>query len=193
MTEESVPLVTLFEQQKEQHSHDHEREALVARDTAQRLEREVETTAQRIEQAVKTALDAVAETAHIHQDAHTKEHIAHERIHAVEKTAVDKAEESMNTRLEGMNEFRLQLSDQASKFISREVFEAYQKEREGRLQAVTDRVVALEKSQVSEAAVDNIRDENRRSRTGFYFAVAVLAIGIIINLIVNVMQAPPPT
>lgn len=36
------------------------------------------------------------------------------------RLAIDKAEHSMNMRLEGMNEFRDQLRDQAARFITRE-------------------------------------------------------------------------
>lgn len=38
--------------------------------------------------------------------------------------AIDKAEKRMDTRLEGMNEFRDQLRDQASRFITRVEFDA---------------------------------------------------------------------
>lgn len=43
------------------------------------------------------------------------------------QTAVDKAERATNTRLEGMNEFREQLKDQASQFVTRVEFVAIQK------------------------------------------------------------------
>lgn len=88
---------------------EHERERAVAKETAQRLEREVEQTAQRIEKTVEeqahriqrgveVALSAVAATAAVHADAHSKEHLAHERIHTVEKAQVDKAEKAQQAR-----------------------------------------------------------------------------------------------
>ncbi len=86
-----VSLGTLFQRERVEHERDHENERLVARETAQRLEREVEVVAIRIEKAVDVALQAVAATAAVHADAHAKEHGAHERIHAVEKGQVDKA------------------------------------------------------------------------------------------------------
>ncbi len=97
-----VSIGTLFEREKAAHERDHEQERIVARETAQRLEREVEQTAGRlervvdetavrIEKAVEVALRAVSATAVVHADAHAKEHQAHERIHGVEKTQVDKA------------------------------------------------------------------------------------------------------
>lgn len=93
----------------DEHDRDHERERLVARETAQRLEREVEQTANRleraveetamrIEKAVETALKAVADTARVHSEAHAKEHLAHERIHTVEKDQVEKAEQQQGKR-----------------------------------------------------------------------------------------------
>lgn len=77
-----VSLGTLFERQRQEHMEDHEKELAVAKETAQRLEREVEQTALRlervveeqairIERGVQTALLAVAETARIHSEAHS--------------------------------------------------------------------------------------------------------------------------
>ena len=51
--------------------------------TAVRLEKQVQETALRLEKGVVTALEAVAATAVIHSDAHDKEHHSHERIHQV--------------------------------------------------------------------------------------------------------------
>jgi hypothetical protein len=102
-------LVRQLDQRRAEHGDEHERERIVAKETAQRLEREVEQTALRlervveetairIENAVETALKAVAETARVHSDAHNKEHLAHERIHNVEKEQVDKAELAQKER-----------------------------------------------------------------------------------------------
>lgn len=127
------------------HEREHEQERLVAKETAQRLEREVdeearrlerevEETAQRLEKGVEIALAAVATTALIHADNHAKEHAAHERIHSVEKDQVAKAEASMNRRLEGMNEFRAALKDAQATFLTRDL---YDEKREQMLQRVT--------------------------------------------------------
>ncbi len=105
-----------------------------ARDTAERMEREVEQTAQRLEKqveqtairlekAVQVALDAVSATASIHADAHEREHINHERIHIVEKTQVDRASQMMDKRLESMNEFRGALKDAQALSVTRELFD----------------------------------------------------------------------
>lgn len=116
------------------HQRDHEDERLIARETAQRLEREVEETARRVERVVEEtakrlekgveiALQAVATTALVHAEAHAKEHFAHERIHGVEKAQVDKAEVVLNKRLEAMNEFRSALSDAQKTYMTRESFD----------------------------------------------------------------------
>jgi hypothetical protein len=77
--------------------------------------------AQRIEDegTVANALTAVKEAASIHALAHEQQHHSHQEIHIVEKIAVDKASEQMDKRLEGMNEFRDQLRDQAREFLPR--------------------------------------------------------------------------
>lgn len=141
-----VSISTLFERERVEHAKDHEQERLIARETALRLEREVEQTAVRLERAVEetalrlekgvaTALAAVADTARIHSEAHSREHQAHERIHAVEKNQLDKAES--NRIAEGdriaqdlkeykaqANEWRGSLRDQSGQFVSRELFDA---------------------------------------------------------------------
>lgn len=129
-----ISIAKLFERERQEHAKDHDRERIVAAETARRLEREVEETARRLErlvdetagrleQGVSKALDAVAATALIHTEAHNREHVAHERIHNVEKIQVDKAEVSMSKRLDGMNEFRQALSDQANRAVTREYYD----------------------------------------------------------------------
>jgi len=130
-----VSIGTLFERERQEHMRDHEAERIIARETAQRLEREVEQTALRLERlveetalrlekAVQTALVAVGETARVHSEAHNREHFAHERIHSVEKEQVNEARAVINNRLSQMNEFRGALEDQSGKMVSRELFDA---------------------------------------------------------------------
>jgi hypothetical protein len=101
-----VSIGTLFEQFRNEHQEDHNRELIVAKETAQRMEREVEETAKRMETTVRAALSA------------------HEAVHTVEKEHRKDTEVKMDKRLEGMNEFRDALSDQASRAVSRELFDA---------------------------------------------------------------------
>ena len=175
----------------DEHDRDHERERQVAKDTAQRLEREVKETAERLQAGVTTALNAAAETARIHSEAHARDHAAHDRIHAVEKLQVDKAEAGMNERLERMNEFRAALQDAASRMVTRDTLDAYMKDREHRLQAVVDRIIALEKTQVSEDTVSNLRNDQERQRTTMRLAVAGVVLGVAANFIINLLQGAP--
>lgn len=82
--------------------------------------------AQRMEDAhaVEIALSVVKEAALLHAAAHSEQHAAHLQIHEVEKEAVIKATEQMDRRLEGMNEFRNTLRDQAATFVSRDLYDA---------------------------------------------------------------------
>lgn len=59
-----------------------------------------------------------------------------------QKTAVEKAEATMNLRLLGMNEFRDQMKDQAASFVTRDEHTVW-----------IDRVVSLEKRAAAQAAV----------------------------------------
>lgn len=82
--------------------------------------------------ANKAALEALAETsaretlllkdqveriATLHAEAHGREH-------ALTGDALDKAATSMDKRLEGMNEFRAQLNQQAATFVRRDMLDA---------------------------------------------------------------------
>jgi len=140
-----VSLDKLFERERLDHQKDHEQERQVAKDTAQRLEREVEQTAVRLQRAVEenalrlekgveTALHAVTATATVHAEAHAREHLAHERIHLVEKDQLEKAEgarqreadvlsEHFREFKETSNEWRGTLRDQAGGLVTRTMFE----------------------------------------------------------------------
>jgi hypothetical protein len=181
----------------DEHDRDHERERQVARETAHRLERELKDTAKRLEDAVKTAL------------------AGHERIHQVEKIQVDKAEEAMNERLARMNEFRAALQDAASRMVTRETFDAAFKSLQDvtstageyakkddlttRIQPLTDRIILLEKNQVSDAAMESLREkiataertrveDSNRQRTTLRNVVIGAALGVGLNFIINIIQ-----
>ena len=53
---------------------------------------------------------------------------AHTEVHRAESTARDKAEAAVDKRLEGMNEFRDQLRQQATSFLTIPVFETWKEE-----------------------------------------------------------------
>jgi hypothetical protein len=66
----------------------------------------------------------------IHQKETQLRWRAHEREHILMERALSKAEEAMNARLEGMNEFRATLEKQADGFASRNSVEELQKFRD---------------------------------------------------------------
>ena len=82
--------------------------------------------------------------------SHEKIHEIHKRAHDAEHAAVEKAltkaDEGLEKRLEGMNEFRAQLSVQANTFISRELFEQYTKEQRLREEGLASSAFAKHES-----------------------------------------------
>jgi hypothetical protein len=156
------------------HDRDHELEREVAKETAQRLERNMTETAARLEDSVQKAFKS------------------HERVHDIEKEQVSKDAAAMRERLAGMNEFRAALQDAASRMVTRDVLDVYMKDREARLQVVVDRLIALEKTQVSEDTVRNIRQDQDRQRSTMRLAVVGVVLGVVANFIINIMQGGTP-
>lgn len=90
--------------------------------------------------------------------------------------AIDKAERTMNSRLESMNEFRDTLKDQASKFITRE-------ETLLIIKPILDSVKTLENSK---ATLDG-----KASQSAVNFSSAISVIGMLIaimSLIINLVR-----
>lgn len=70
-----------------------------------------------------------------------------ERILASSKadqTAITKAEESINLRLASMNEFRSQMKDQQSTYLTKSQFEQFEKSIDERIDRMNSRVTELE-------------------------------------------------
>jgi hypothetical protein len=82
--------------------------------------------------------------------------------------AITKAEDSMTSRLEGMNEFRDQLKDQATKFALRD-------EVNRRFDEVVEDIKSLE---LSKATL-----EGKASQGAVFIAYAISAIGIILGIV----------
>lgn len=98
------------------HEGRHDRAEKAAADTALRLETQVTSAAARLEHQVEKTRAALSEQADVHAKNHDREHTAHELIHRVEKDVVTATKVEMDKRLDGMNEFRDQLRDQAGQF-----------------------------------------------------------------------------
>ena len=80
---------------------------------------------------------------------------AHSEVHTAESTARDKAEASVDKRLEGMNEFRDQLRSQAATFLTISVFEAWKEEYRRSHDEMRTLIVELQKT--------DLGSESRRS------------------------------
>jgi hypothetical protein len=109
----------------------------------------------------------------------------HERMHAQLAEGISVARAAQDRRLDAMNEFRAALSDTANRSVSREVFDAHMKEHSNRL-------AALERSQVSEDTVANLRQDQDRQRSTMRLAVAGVVLGVAANFIINLIQGASP-
>jgi hypothetical protein len=156
-----------------------------------RREAEIRWTAheadhKQLNDGIQVALDAVERERKLHVEAHEAGHIAHTREHALdekgatqineahgrehalEADALDKAAAAVDKRLEGMNDVRSQLHDQAATFARVEV-----------VQALTDRIIAIEKL--------DIKSEGKGLGQGAvvaYIVTAVSVAGAILGIIV---------
>jgi len=105
-----------------------------------------------------------------HQREHSLHGEAHELEHRMTQEALEKADNSLERRLEGMNEFRAQLEKQAGAFLTREVFEAFVKEQANKtelaLSNMADKYDTLIKAIVNrhDSDTDTLRDEIQRER-----------------------------
>jgi hypothetical protein len=134
------------------------------------LEMLAETTARE----TKVLKDQVEHIANLHAESHQREH-------ALTQEALNKAEASMEKRLEAMNEFRAQLSDQAATLVRRdymdEKFATVTERYERDLKLMQDRLYVLERS------ASNL--SGRMWALGGFTSVAVILINIGIRLVSN--------
>jgi hypothetical protein len=77
---------------------------------------------------------------------------SHEMVHKAESTARDKAEVSVDKRLEGMNEFRDQLRQQATTFLTIAVFEAWKEEYRRAHDEMRALIIELQKTDLGSAS-----------------------------------------
>lgn len=71
-----------------------------------------------------TLRDLMDERHWAHAEEHRIHERAHEREHATTELAIKTATTTLDKRLDGMNEFRSALTDQASTFVRRDAMEA---------------------------------------------------------------------
>jgi hypothetical protein len=75
--------------------------------------------------------------------------LSHAQLHLSESDARDKAERGIDKRLEGMNEFRDQLRDQASTFLQITVFEAWKEEYRRAHDELRNQIIDLQKADLA--------------------------------------------
>ena len=123
-------------------------------------------------------------------DAHNREHAldarnavqlleSHAREHALEADALDKAASAVDKRLEGMNEVRSQLKEQAIEFARSDVVQALFERAMAANNSLTDRVIAIEKL--------DIKSEGRGLGQGAvvaYIVTAVTIVGALLGIVV---------
>ena len=99
---------------------------------------------------VDTLHKHLADAMQAHKDSHTQAGQAglmiwddHRREHEQQQRAIDRADQAINARLAGINEFRAQLRDQQGTFITREVLDATVTALNQAIRANADKIDAL--------------------------------------------------
>lgn len=150
--------------------------------------------------ALSAALEAEQRRLAVHNTAHDHAHTAHESVHknaldahnamhSAEDRAVNLAQMSMDKRLDGMNEFRDQLRDQASTFVGNDQFDAFVSQYERAHQEV----VALIATEREERRANEGKDKGQSSTVAWIFAGLGAASTILAMIIIfsNFATASP--
>lgn len=146
----------------------------------------METRFEIFEVNIEKALSAVRELATIHAESHAREHKSSD-------TAINKAEESVNRRLEGMNEFRQALKDQQLLFMPRTEFQSgfiglgqradSNAERIRNLEiASKDFLTTLAFTRWTEREEGQVR-EDRKQRTAILVGVGLSVLGTAVSIV----------
>jgi len=175
------------------HTREHDAHALIHNSEKEALQTLAALmAAQRGEDAhtVEVALEAVQRAATIHATAHEEQHRAHQAIHDVEKEAIVKATEQLDKRLYAMNEYRAQLRDQQTSFVSVDVYAtkmvALEREREDfRLvqTTVTTRLTALEVGLATKSQAGDNSSRTAMAVIGFAITIVIAIVVILTNVL----------
>lgn len=140
------------------------------------------------------------EAAHeAHKDLHRVTEEAHKEQHLAEQRAVLAAQNSMELRLNSMNEFRDQLRDQASTFLRREQLETFVTQYERAHDEVVQQIrTEREERRAAEAAHALIHrgEEGVKKGMSQYTAIIVGAVGVaatvisVVVIIANFVSSP---
>jgi hypothetical protein len=113
---------------------------------------------------------------------------AHSDVHTAESQARDKAEAAVDKRLEGMNEFRDQLRQQATSFLTISVFETWKEEDRRSTDEIRALIIELQKTDLGSSA----RSQGMARGQGMVVAAIIGSItvgSLILGLVISVANA----
>lgn len=87
---------------------------------------------------------------HGHEKYSDERWLGHQREHVMLDRATDVAAISLDKRIEALNEFRAQLSDQSKNFTTRDLHDKLEQDFNRRLGTLIDRIVLIEKGDVKQ-------------------------------------------
>ena len=100
-----------------------------------------------------------------------------ERFNASDK-AITKAEDATERRFQGVNEFRSAMSDQARLMMPRAEAEALQRNTESKIQAVLDKILAIEKQRSEDLGANMARNAAARQMNWLIGIVIVVLMAL---------------
>jgi len=152
--------------------------------------------------AVQTALAGEQARLEHHRTSHSEAHAAHEKLHDVEagahqamhdaeERAVKAAVSAMDKRLDGMNEFRDQLRDQAGTFVRTPEMQALEKQFRSDLESM-DKRIDTEREERREQQSLRVGTQQGISQSTAFIVGAVGLVGAILGVIVIVSNFLTP-
>jgi len=154
------------------------------------LQRDIE----RDREASKVALAGVDRLGVLHSQAHDREHAAHETRHQDQAEALIKAEQSVDKRLESMNEFRDQLREQASRFVTSDAMGVLRSELDRRFTDILDQVLSKHeenRKRIEAIEKTDFKQEGKglgQAATVAAILSAIAAIGSVLSIILVLGQ-----
>ena len=103
------------------------------------LETALKNQREYVDLAVKRVADSVVSLEKRVAETNDQHNLSHSREHGMTELAVKKAEEAMSSRLEAMNEFRGQITDERGRYLTKDEFQRFE-------ESLGKQVDAIEKS-----------------------------------------------
>ncbi len=108
---------------------------------------------------------------------------AHKDVHDMGQRAIDEAVKTLNTRLEGMNEFRAQIYQERTEFVKVPIFDSKVQNFDSEYKILESRFeTAMEKNSNRISMLEN-NQSNQAGRTAAYGAIMSLFAGLLAVLI----------